>query len=95
MWVRVPHPINGEYMKGYPLLNKVEGVCGKEPCVKGTRLSVRFIANYVFGQVFEQYPLSKDQIMQCVEYYLNHKKEMEEYKRLEDEEFLNMGYEKN
>ena len=69
---------------------KVEGVCGGQPVIRGTRVSVLSIVNYmeIYGNresILEALPhLTEEDIDAAVEYYRHHTDEIETYRREED-----------
>ncbi|MDA0747650.1 MAG: DUF433 domain-containing protein [bacterium] len=70
---------------------RVEGVCGGQPVVRGTRTSVLSIINYleVYGDksaILRALPhLSPEDIEAALMYYRQHTDEIEQYRREEDE----------
>lgn len=68
----------------HPYVVHVDGVCGGRPTIKGTRISVRQIAQlYKAGDLVEEmlqaYPhLSAAAVYDAISYYLDHQDEIEE-----------------
>jgi uncharacterized protein (DUF433 family) len=77
----------------HPYIVRVQGVCGGRPIIKGTRISVRHIAQlYKAGNLVEEiiqaYPhLTAAAVYDAISYYLDHQSEIEQEiieNRLED-----------
>lgn len=68
----------------HPHIIRTEGVCGGRPHVKGSRISVRHIAEaYKAGdtveEVLQQYPhLTPASVFDAISYYLDHQEEIEQ-----------------
>lgn len=68
----------------HPYIVRVEGVCGGRPIIKGTRLSVRHIAQlYKAGDTVEEiihaHPhLKVAAVYDAISYYLDHQPEIEQ-----------------
>ncbi len=68
----------------HPYIVRVSGVCGGRPIIKGTRISVRHIAQlYKAGDLVEEivqaYPhLSAAAVHDAISYYLDHQAEIEQ-----------------
>ncbi|MCZ7569049.1 MAG: DUF433 domain-containing protein [Ardenticatenaceae bacterium] len=68
----------------HPYIVRVEGICGGRPTVKGTRISVRHIAQlYKAGDMVEEilqaHPhLSAAAVYDAISYYLDHQEEIEQ-----------------
>lgn len=69
---------------------KIDGVCGGQPVIRGTRTSVLSIVNYmeVYGDtesILRALPhVTADDIEAAMVYYRNHTDEIESYRREED-----------
>jgi len=69
-------------------------ICGGEPIIRGMRITVRDVIEYLelYGepeQVLEALPdLTRDDIEAAVDYYRNHREEIERYRREEEESEL-------
>jgi uncharacterized protein (DUF433 family) len=67
----------------HPYVERVPGVCGGVPIIKGTRIAVRLIAALVKSgltpeDILRDYPhLSLAQIYDAVSFYFDHKEEIE------------------
>ncbi len=67
----------------HPYIVRVEGVCGGSPIIKGTRISVRIIAElYKMGvtvdEILQMYPhLNAAAVYDAISYYLDHQEEIE------------------
>lgn len=70
---------------------KVEGICGGQPVIQGTRTSVLSIINYmeVYGDkdaILRALPhLSSEDIEAAFAYYRQHTDEIDQYRREDDE----------
>ena len=68
----------------HPYIVRVEGVCGGRPIIKGTRLSVRHVAQlYKAGDTVEEivhaHPhLRVAAVYDAISYYLDHQQEIEQ-----------------
>lgn len=68
----------------HPYIVRVAGVCGGRPAIKGTRVSVRHVAElYKAGDTIEEilqaHPhLSAAAIYDAISYYLDHQQEIEQ-----------------
>ena len=68
----------------HPYIVRVEGICGGRPTIKGTRLSVRHIAQmYKAGDTVEEilqaHPhLKAAAVYDAISYYLDHQQEIEQ-----------------
>ena len=68
----------------HPYIVRVEGVCGGQPVIKDTRLSVRHIAQlYKAGdtvdEILQAHPHVKAAaVYDAISYYLDHQKEIEQ-----------------
>lgn len=68
----------------HPYIVRLEGVCGGRPIIKGTRVSVRHIAQlYKAGdsveEILQAHPhLSAAAVYDAISYYLDHQQEIEE-----------------
>ncbi len=69
----------------------VDGVCGGQPVIRGTRISVLSVVNYmeIYGdtkRVLEALPhLETDDIEAAMDYHRSHTDEIERYRREEEE----------
>lgn len=63
---------------------KIDGICGGEPHIKGTRISVRCIVEYIriynsIDRILQALPhLTRDDVEEALDYYGTHKDEIEE-----------------
>lgn len=68
----------------HPHIVRVEGVCGGRPIIKGTRISVRHIAQlYKAGdsveEILQAHPhLDATAVYDAISYYLDHQQEIEQ-----------------
>jgi uncharacterized protein (DUF433 family) len=68
----------------HPYIVRIQGVCGGRPIIKGTRISVRHIAQlYKAGNLVEEmvqaHPqLSAAAVFDAISYYLDHQPEIEQ-----------------
>ena len=68
----------------HPYVVRVQGVCGGRPIIKGTRISVRHVAQlYKAGNLVEEivqaHPqLSAAAVFDAISYYLDHQPEIEQ-----------------
>lgn len=68
----------------HPYVVRIQGVCGGRPIIKGTRISIRHIAQlYKAGNLVEEmvqaHPqLSAAAIFDAISYYLDHQPEIEQ-----------------
>jgi uncharacterized protein (DUF433 family) len=81
-------PSPAETATDHPYVTRVETILGGEPIVKGTRTSVRAVAEYwKFGDTPEEIArklphLQLKQIFDALSYYAEHRQEIEHYIRL-------------
>lgn len=79
----------------HPYITRKEGVCGGEPIVEGTRISVRCIVEYIQyvgytpEEIVHHLPhLNLAQVYSALSYYYDHREEIDEAVRLNrDEEY--------
>jgi uncharacterized protein (DUF433 family) len=70
---------------GHPYIVRVEGICGGEPIIKGTGISVRTIVERTRlrdtpEQIVDDYPyLTLAQVYDALSYYHGHPQEIEQY----------------
>jgi uncharacterized protein (DUF433 family) len=68
----------------HPYIVRIQGICGGRPIIKGTRISVRHIAQlYKAGDLVEEmvqaHPqLSAAAVFDAISYYLDHQPEIEQ-----------------
>ncbi len=68
----------------HPYIVRVKGVCGGRPIIKGTRVSVRHIAQYykagdLVEEMLQAHPhLSAAAVYDAISYYLGHQQEIEQ-----------------
>ncbi len=73
------------------LIAKDSRICGDEPVIRGTRISVANIVelHHLLGwnirKIREEYPLTHQQILAALEYYEEHTKEIDGYLQQEKE----------
>ncbi len=85
----------------HPHIERVEGVCGGEPVIEGTRIPVWIIAARVkrgetVAEIIEAYPwLTKAPVQDAIGYYHNHKEEVERAIYQNSEEYNREWLEKN
>ena len=72
----------------HPYIHRAKGVCGGEPVIRGTRFTVRAVAEYVLLQgmapeevVREWTHLKLAQVYDALSYYHDHQTEMERLMR--------------
>ena len=77
-----------------PLIDRItkdEAVCGGEPVIRGTRITVRDVVEYmaIYGseeRVLQALPdLTLEDLRAALEYFRGHREEIEEYRRAEEE----------
>ncbi|MFQ6094374.1 MAG: DUF433 domain-containing protein [bacterium] len=79
----------------HPYITRKEGVCGGEPIIEGTRISVRCIVEYIQyvgytpEEIVHHLPhLNLAQVYDALSYYYDHKEEIDKAVRLNrDEEY--------
>lgn len=77
----------------HPHIERVEGVCGGEPVIEGTRIPVWIIAARMKRgetpeKILEAYPwLTEAQVQDAIGYYHDHKEEIEQAIYQNSEEF--------
>ena len=73
------------------LIARNPGICGGEPIIRGTRISVANIVelHHLLGwdirRIREEYPLTYQQVLAALEYYEEHAKEIDGYLQQEKE----------
>ncbi len=84
----------------HPYVTQIDGVCGGKPVIAGTRVPVWAIVGYHFNlkfpidQILETIPhLTHAQVYDALSYYYDHKDEIDEQLRLNnDEEYWKKRY---
>ncbi|RKY68040.1 MAG: DUF433 domain-containing protein [Candidatus Latescibacterota bacterium] len=83
----------------HPYITRKEGVCGGEPIIGGTRISVRCIVEYIQyvgytpEEIVRHLPhLNLAQVYDALSYYYDHKDEIDEAVRANSEEELMKRY---
>ncbi len=77
----------------HPYITHNPRICGGEPIIKGTRISVRLIVEWEgmgksVDEIVSMYPhLNHSQIYDALSYYYDHKDEIDRYIRENSEEF--------
>ena len=83
----------------HPYIERRPGVVGGEPCISGTRLSVRIISNWhLMGnspdEIAAMYPhINMAQIFDALSYYYDHRAEIEQYRAENDEDTVRRKHE--
>jgi len=68
----------------HPHIVRVKGVCGGRPTIKGTRISVRHVAQLykpgdVVDEILKAHPhLTPAAVYDAISYYLDHQKQIEQ-----------------
>ena len=76
--------MTSEMKTEHPHIVRVPGVCGGDPVIKGTRISVAFIARFIHGgtqpdEIVEMYPhLTHASVHDAISYYYDHKAEIDD-----------------
>ena len=84
--------------KIHPYVIQNPGICGGEPIINGTRISVRLIVELdgmgkSVDEIVAMYPhLTHSHIYDALSYYYDHKDEIERYIRENSEEFIKEKY---
>lgn len=79
--VKEPHPVEGTE---HPYIVRIKGVCGGRPTIKGTRISVRHIAQMhkagdTVEEILQAHPhLTAAAVYDAISYYLDHQQEIEQ-----------------
>lgn len=56
-------------LEGYRFIGRVEGVCGGEPVIVGTRIKPENIVNYgTLKETVEDFELTKEQVEECYKF---------------------------
>ena len=86
--IETPTPQNTEH----PHIDRVSGVCGGEPKIKGTRIPVWIIAGWEsmgmnLDEITAMYPnIDAAQVHDALSYYYDHKAEIDEVRARNSEE---------
>ncbi len=81
--------------KVHSYITKDITICGGEPIIKGTRISVRLIAEYENAgknadEIVAMYPHA--QVHDALSYYYDNKEEIDRYREENSEEYLRKKY---
>ena len=85
--------------KVHSYITKDSKICGGEPIIKGTRISVRLIAEYENAgknadEIVAMYPhITHAQVHDALSYYYDNKEEIDRYREENSEEYLRKKYE--
>ena len=85
--------------KVHSYITKDIKICGGEPIIKGTRISVRLIAEYENAgknadEIVAMYPhITHAQVHDALSYYYDNKEEIDRYREENSEEYLRKKYE--
>ena len=84
--------------KVHSYITKDIKICGGEPIIKGTRISVRLIAEYENAgknadEIVAMYPhITHAQVYDALSYYYDNKEEIDRYREENTEEYLRKKY---
>ena len=84
--------------KIHPYISRNTKVCGGEPVISGTRISVRLIVEWEnagksVDEIVAMYPhITHAQVYDALSYYYDHKKEIDIYIKENTEEYIREKY---
>ena len=85
-------------LKNHLYIEKRKGVCGGEPIIIGTRISVSLIVEldrmgYTVDEIISMYPhLTHAKVYDALSYYYDHKKEIDQYISVHTEDYIRKKY---
>lgn len=84
--------------KIHPYITRNPRICGGEPIIKGTRISVRLIVEWEnagesVDEIVAMYPhITHAQVYDALSYYYDHKEEVDQYLKENTEKYVRRKY---